>query len=455
MDLESIFLARVLFWTLCVALLFVPLRWAFVCLIVAAHLDITTASFTSSNAIGLENTVRIVVLPAILAIRMRLWRVKDVDWGIPQKIWLALIVYASAAAIWSDYRLSALKMVAYLSMYLVLYAMFSEAWAAGLLGVKSIRTAALFTIALAFVQTFLMGNMVGVEDRLTSFSTPQYFAAYLLATLAILIFSEERGLFHYASCALIIVAIVMSGSRYIFVSTILLLVISSLRSMVKGGRGIDFRRIRRRTVGMLAAVAAAVALLISYAPSSRVDDFLDAFIAPNMSIQDVGTWAWRLKIYTEILDQLSQRSARQLFFGSGTSSGAALMLDLEPSLYLQTGEDAVDGNRVLHNEFLRSIYEWGLPGIALLCGFLVSICVAFTRKIKSDGGGPALAFVGVLPSIVFGLAIENLLAGAVSAAGIGIVLALSYSWRLGPSTAPEPAEAEVYEMSGGDAAVGV
>jgi hypothetical protein len=449
----AISIARILFWIMCVLVVFLPLRWAFVCLIVASHLDITTSTFTSSAAIGFENSVRILGLPAILLLRMHFLPLKNISWKFPHKVWMALVAYAAIATLWSDFRLSALKMVTYLMMYFVLYAIFSEAWATGLLDVKRIRLATLITIGLALVQTFAMGNTAGVEDRLTSFSTPQYFAAYLLAALAILVFSDERGFFHYASCAAILGAIVLSGSRYIFVSAILLFVVSSLRSAVGRHRGFEFKTIWKRSFATLIMLMVALAGLISYFPSSRIDDFLQTFVARDASIEDVGTWAWRLKIYTEILNQLSQRSPRQLFFGSGTSSGAALMLDLEPSLYSETGDDAVDGNRVLHNEFLRSLYEWGIPGITLLCLFLVSICVAFMKKVTSTGGGPSLTFVGVFPSILFGLAIENLLAGAVSAAGIGIVLAMTYAWEGEPVPVQEERRPSDYEIGHGNVQV--
>jgi hypothetical protein len=445
MDLEAMLFARILFWVLCVSMMFVPLRWAFVCLIVASHLDLSTSSFTSASSIGFENSVRILVLPTILLARMHFLPLKNIVWTFSHKLWMALIAYAALAAFWSDFRLSAIKMVAYLVMYFLIYAIFLEAWKARLIEVKVIRMSTLLIIGLALVQTYALGNFAGVEDRLTSFTTPQYFAAYLLAVLAVLVFSEERGLFHYASCMVIVFAIVLAGSRYIFVSTILLFAISSLRSVIGGRKVLEFKLIRRRTITTLAAILLGIGLLVSYFPSSRIDDFLDAFITPNSSIEDVGTWGWRIKIYTEILDQLSQRSPRQLFFGSGTSSGAALMLDLEPGRYVETGEEGVDGNRVLHNEFLRALYEWGIPGISLLCLFLISICVGFTRKIISEGGGPALAFVGVFPSILFGLSIENILAGAVSAGGIGIVLAMTYAWQ--GVISPLREDAEVFEIS--------
>lgn len=123
------------------------------------------------------------------------------------------------------------------------------------------------------------------------------------------------------------------------------------------------------------------------------------------------------------------------------------MLDLHPERYAQAGEDAVDGNRVLHSEFLRALYEWGVPGVVLLCLFVATLCVGYAKKAWREGGGRSLAFLGMFPSILFGLAIENLLAGAASAAGIGIVVTMAYAWCDSSQTAI-PVAAQIGETSG-------
>lgn len=431
---HAILTARLLLWALCAGAVVLPLRWAFVCMILASHLDITTASFTSSSSIGFENSIRIVALPTILLLRTRFRPLKDFDWGLPHKLWIALILYAGIASFWSEFPLSAVKMVIYLMIYLIIYMIFLDGWRNGLIDARSVKIATLAVLALAVVQTYVLGNYAGTEDRLTSFSTPQYFAAYLLAVLAILLFSGEGGLLHGVCCASVVLAIVLSGSRYIFVSMIALGAIAAFRPSARSRKGPAFKSIlvRSALIGTVAVIGTAA--LIKYFPTSRVDELLEVTNTRDAAIEDIGTLAWRLGIYSEIMDQLKARSPRQFFFGSGTSSGAGLMLDFQPSLYVESGVDGVDGNRVLHSEFLRSLYEWGIPGIAILSLFVVCVCAAFARKLAVEGPGSSLAFLGVFPSIVFGLAIENLLAGAGSAAGIGIVLALTFAWQ-GPRVA--------------------
>lgn len=427
---------RLLFWALCVGAVFVPLRLAFFCLIVVSHLDVTTPSFTSASSVGFDNSIRIVGLPAILLWRMQWSPMKNLEWTLPVKLWALFIGYVALAVFWADYRLSGLKMVVYLVDYLIMFALFSEGWSRRLIDVALVRSSTWAVLLLAFVQTYVLGNMAGTEDRLTTYTTAQYFAAYLLAALAILVFSDERGWNHYSCCVGILVAIVLSGSRYIFVSTVLLLGVISIRSIVFRRGGLNLVKVFRNGILTVASVVLLIVLLAKYIPSNRIDAFVDNVTGRDTSIEDVGTFAWRTMIYSEIEARLERRPLGTLLFGSGTSSGADVLLDVDPDRYASTGEESVDGNRVLHSEFLRAAYEWGLPGFFLLVGFMLSVWVAFTRRVFKARKGPALSFVGVFPSMVFGLAIENILAGAASAAGVGITMAMAYAWRCSANWSP-------------------
>jgi len=191
--------------------------------------------------------------------------------------------------------------------------------------------------------------------------------------------------------------------------------------------------------------AVAAGAVLTYLPGNRIDELVFAVSNDDTKVEDVGTLAWRLGIYEDIWSRLEKRSALGLTFGSGTSSGAALMLDHDPAHYDQVG---IDANRVLHSEYLRAFYEWGIFGLTLLVGFLVTTIVGFARMVTVQGSGPALAFFGVLPSILIGLAIENVLAGAVSAAGVGIVLAMSFAWQMDPEYSHESAEQEGFATDG-------
>jgi O-antigen ligase/polysaccharide polymerase Wzy-like membrane protein len=427
---NALLVSQVLFWIVAAGVAFLPIRWALFCFILASHMDITTVTFASASTVGFENTVRIICLPALL-----LWRTgfsfRDLAWTLPQKLWLALVVYAAISGFWSGFLLSAMKMVVYLSVYLALFAIFCSAWANRWIDIGMMRLVAWCAIALAVLQTFVLGNAFGgIEDRFTSFSSPQYFAASLVALLAILVFSRERGLFHYTTCGLLVLAIVLSGSRYVFASAVIMLMIASFQVASGGDDSLQWKPNFRKIFVTLGLVAAAVAALFSYVPSLRFEELFNVVNDDDGAVQDVGTLAWRIGIYQDIFTQLEKRTGPQLFFGSGTSSGAALMLDRDPDKY---DKEVIDGNRALHSEYLRALYEWGILGLSLLCSFLVATIVGFARKMGSEGGGPALAFLGVFPSIVIGLAIENVLAGAASAAGVGVLLAMTFAWQVEPS----------------------
>ena len=424
---EALLVARMLFWVFAAGVLLLPMRWSLFCFILAAHMDITSLTFNSATAVGFENTIRIVGLPALLLLRTGFAPLKDMTWTLPQKIWLGLIVYAAIAGLWGGFPLAAIKMVAYLVAYFVLYLVFCSAWCERWLDIGMVRLVAWSVIALAVLQTFVLGDeWGGLEERFTSFSAPQYFAAFLVAVLAILMFSGARGWFHYATCGGLMAAIVLSGSRYVFVSMVALAVIGCFQ-LASGRHGsLRWRPNFRKMLLTLGIAAAGIGILVAYLPYNRIDELVGAVSEDDATVEDVGTFAWRLGIYEDVLEHLEKRTGPELFLGSGTSSGAALMLNHDPDHYDREG---IDGNRVLHSEFLRALYEWGIPGLGLLLAFVVATTTGFVQKIAAEGGGPALAFAGALPSIVLGLAIENMLASAASAGGVGILLAMTFGWK--------------------------
>jgi len=424
---EALLVARVLFWVFAAGVLLLPMRWSLFCFILAAHMDITSLTFNSATAVGFENTIRIAGLPALLLLRTGFAPLREMTWALPQKIWLGLIAYAAIAGFWGGFPLSAIKMVAYLVAYFVLYLVFCSAWCERWLDIGLVRLVAWSVIALAVLQTFVLGDeWGGLEERFTSFSAPQYFAAFLVAVLAILMFSGARGWFHYATCGGLMAAIVLSGSRYVFVSMVALAVIGCFQ-LASGRHGsLKWRPNFRKMLLTLGIAAAGIGILVAYLPYNRIDELVGAVSEDDATVEDVGTFAWRLGIYEDVLEHLEKRTGPELFFGSGTSSGAALMLNHDPDHYDREG---IDANRVLHSEFLRALYEWGIPGLGLLLAFVIATTAGFVQKIAAEGGGTALAFAGALPSIVLGLAIENMLASAASAGGVGILLAMTFAWK--------------------------
>jgi hypothetical protein len=426
MEGQVLFLVRLLFWVMSAGVLFLPMRWALLCLVILGNCDINPADFASATSVGFENAVKAGVLPLILLLRLSFKPLIQVGWRLPHKAWVALVLYAALAASWSDFRLSALKMIVYLADYFLLFTLLSYAWKEGLINGRLIRLATWLVLLLAALQTYVLGNPLGgLEDRFTSFTSPQYFATYLVAVLAILVFSEEGGPLHYGlTCGAVLTAILLSGSRFIFVSTIFLFLIAQVHFAHKGPSAPTFMAVLHRIVLAGALIVLTVALLIPYSPSAHLREFFDVLSTKNSSIEDMVNVGWRLGMYSKIVDSLEHRNTMQLLVGTGTSSGAYLRMEYEPGRY---SKDEIDGNRVVHDEFLRAIYEWGIVGLTLLVCFLASTVVGCFRKAAAHHRG-ALALLAVLPAIILALAVENMLAAAISAGGIGIVLILSYAF---------------------------
>ncbi len=142
--------------------------------------------------------------------------------------------------------------------------------------------------------------------------------------------------------------------------------------------------------------------------------------APDATVEDIGTLAWRMRIYQEAYDQLTDRRPLALLLGSGTSSGGDIKLTLSTD-----ADEGLDPNRTMHNEFLRCLYEWGAIGLFLFVAVLVQATRISFRALKIQRSWQAAAFLGILPAIVFSLTVENMLANSAGPAGAGYMLVLT------------------------------
>ena len=285
---NALLVARVLFWVFAAGVLLLPMRWSLFCFILASHMDITSLTFNSATAVGFENTIRIAGLPTLLLLRTGFVSLKETAWTWPQKIWLALMAYAAIAGFWGGFPLAAIKMLAYLIAYFVLYTILCDGWRERWLDIGLLRLVAWFVIALAVLQTFVLGNeWGGLEERFTSFSAPQYFAAFLVAVLAILMFSGARGWFHYATCGALMAAIVLSGSRYVFVSMVALAVIGCFQ-LVSGRHGtLRWRPNLRKVLLTVGIAAAGIGTLVAYLPENRIDELVGAVAGNDETVEEV------------------------------------------------------------------------------------------------------------------------------------------------------------------------
>lgn len=416
---------HILFWILgaCTALL--PLRWAIPCYLLVAQIDSSGADLASASTLGIENSLKVIVLPTLLLLRIGWRRHKVLNWPPLTKIWLLFFLYVAAAALWSPFQLSAIKMIGYLYSYSVLFLVFSYAWLEDWIDEKVLAAIVFVVLALAVVQTYLMGNLFGYsegENRFTTFSDTESFSAFLIALLSLLLFSAQtQGRRRRFACLIGLgLGIVLTGSRYVFLGLILVFLAASIFHAMRAGKRIRLGLLLRRASMGLVPMILLVGLITQVFPQNRLNQL--ALLSGSHDVEEIGTFGFRLAMYQVTLGQLEGRNTRELLFGTGTSSGANAALKFDPTVYTV---DTVDGNRIIHNEFLRAFYEWGVVGLLLLILFVVQLfrsCFDLLRRSRTRG---AMAFLAIFPTILIGLAVGNVLAEAGLPGGTGYVLVLA------------------------------
>jgi hypothetical protein len=189
---------------------------------------------------------------------------------------------------------------------------------------------------------------------------------------------------------------------------------------VRAGKEVNLRLIvKRLAVTGIALVAIGTYIFIEQ-PDSRINQMLEGAFTRSGSLEDVGTFAWRFSLYQKTVAELSSRSPVKLAFGTGTSSGANLVLEEGIAT-----EENVDPNRTFNEEFLRFLYEWGLPGLALLVYMLYqvgAVCFQMVRRNSREGW----AFLAIFIPLLISLTVENIFADASSPGGMGYLLILTF-----------------------------
>ena len=414
------------FWALVAGVALLPLRVALILFVALAHVDPSGQAFASATSVGVGNLIKGVVLPALLVIRSGPALLRLQAWPLALKLWGILCVEAACGVAAGEYRVPALKMTAYLVAFLALFLVFSSAWKRRDLSPGIIAGFVWLGFGLGVLQTYALGNAYGgLEERFTSFSSPQSYAAFMLYTTIIVILTRKRwSLFSFATVAVGIVAIVLSGSRYVLggLGAFLVLLLGTRAFLAPT---LDLR-LRRAVSGLVLIAGTAGAVLVAgYAFSvERITSFWAEDQRTSTGGEALGTLVWRLSVYEYALNELAHRDPVLLTVGTGTSSAGRIFTHVNPTV-----QDAdVDANRIMHNEFLRAIYEWGVIGLLLIIGSLSSTFWFFYRRFIRYRSAYTLAVLCSFPGILFGLGIENVLSGAVMPNGVGVAVLLSLAW---------------------------
>jgi len=417
-------MALLLFWALAAVALIAPPRWALFSYLLLTQVDLSATDFASASTLGLDNAFRIAVIPTVMLLRLRSTAHIPAIPSALSRWWFLFVADVAIASLWSPFPLSALKMVGYLYCYSVLFVLFRRAWAQSWFTVKFVIANLGVALCIAAVQTYVLGDFASPEGRLTSFDDPQNFAAYLISIAAIVWFANKESALRWVALAAAAVGIVLTGSRYVLIGLGMLAVLSFLRQWFERGAAAKLGALAKRVLFVAVAILLLVTVLLHFAPENRLNELVDYAGTSSSSYEDVGTFAWRVLIYEEAIDQILNRSVLGLLFGSGTSSAGGVKVDVYSK---QFNVEEVDANRSMHDEFLRALYEWGILGLVLLLGFLASTFLFCWRRAKTTREVSTLAYIASFPTLLLGLGVENILANAGHPAGTGYLLAFTFS----------------------------
>ncbi len=399
--------------------LFAPLRWAII-----AYLLLSCVDFPGNrDSIGLLNAFRGFAVPIYL-----LWRLRKqaghrsivlapVAWGL-------LIVYAGIASFWSYFPTSALKLVGHMTGSLLIGFVFARAAKGGFLTSKTVVPVTIGGILIALSQFIYLHDWTSEQSRFSAFTPAQSFAAFISALFCMGLCAPRLAVRTRAwLCSALGISIIFNGSRIWFlgliIATLIAFVISGVRAWAKiltlGGvilAGCFLVIVRAQLSQMIQDVA----------PSNRIVAAALAAYQGNMQSEGLGTLRFRRLIDDTAIDQIEKSSFTDLMFGRGTSNGSLITGSL-----FRGYAGFVDPNRMVHDEWLRVVYEWGLVGLFLWCAFWSSIVAYGIQGVRFDTLGYARPLLVYTPALLVALAGENFVAGAGSAMSVGFLMLLGFA----------------------------
>jgi hypothetical protein len=359
------------------------------------------------------------VLPVYLLWRFRAYAGHERIWSAPVA-WMLLTLYVAVASSWSSYPDYAIKLIGHMIGSLIICLVLVRATKAGFLDLRTIVPVTCGVIAMAIFHWRFLHNWGGETERFTTFSGAQAFAAFAAALYCAVLPSRLIRLpLRIALCAVLAGAVLLNGSRIwiigLLVSTLLSLFVSEGKSWVKI---ITFGLIVIAAAILTVEFETVMDLIARQAPVNRIAAAITAAYRGNLKARGLGTYNLREELFRRTFEQIENGSTVQLVFGRGTCNGALIAATLSKN---------PDPNRAMHNEWLRSIYEWGIAGLVLWAFFIISL---FTYALKGVGGdrfGYSKPLLIYLPAFVLGLTGENIIAGAGNAVSVGLLTLIAFA----------------------------
>jgi hypothetical protein len=433
-DLPEVFAAQVLFWLLLPVALFAPTRWAVLAWLVMGNLDATGPGQSPTESLGWLNAVKSILVPVFLAWRLRGTPSKLLE-TIPARLWLVLTAYAAVATLWSPFPLAAAKLVGNMIGIALTLVVLEKASRERVFDARALTLLILTSLALGAVQTYYYGGAAYGFDgfdqpsRFSSFVAAQQYAAFLVCFIAVLLWQPDLSKTVRSTLGVVVLtALVLNGSRIWFLGAGAVVIVYSWFSS-------------RRILGLATMAASTVALGAMLVVSiGRIDgieitDSSNRILAtatavatgvdtPNsVGLRDL---SFRSRMYNGVLEDLRASDNWQILLGHGTSSGGSVALRIFPETYKPS---QIDANRVIHNEWLRAFYEWGVIGLCLLAACLFSFPIGVMVRAKhrhwKRNAPVVLAF---FPAFLASLSTENVIAGAGNAVTMSLALVVALLW---------------------------
>lgn len=422
---------EVSFYLLCLAVLLLPVRWGVWAYVLASGYHLAGMrvaaegyTFASASTIGIGGAFNVVVLPAILIAKLKFSPLRIIWESKILRYWVIFTIYVAISSLFTPYFTSALKMVAYIGWYPFVFALFTSFWARGYIKHKNISIVFWVFILLAVIQTYILG-VFGNGDRFTAFINVQYFGVFLASFMVYFIYSKNN-LLNNVSAFVAVLSIVLTGSRYVLLSAVAIILVYWF--LVKYKNGLSLRGligVSFKTLFLALLVIGFISLIPFTLPDSRINELLVKALLSGGGYEAVGTLAWRVGMYIEAIDHIEGRGIVGYLFGSGTSSAAEVGLEYRPDRYSEAG---IDANRIVHNEYIRALYEWGVVGLYLMVYSVFGSFVASYKMYFNMDIYDSLPFISLFPLVAGSMIIENSLSGSGSIAGVSYVLFSSMAY---------------------------
>ncbi len=393
--------------------IFAPLRWSLIAFLLLSNIDLGSLS----SAIGLLNTAKAVVLPIYL-----LWRFRAFAGHTPLTAaplaWTLLILYAAVASAWSAFPMFAIKLVGHMIGSLVICLMLIRASKSGYVTPQLALPVGIGAIIIAVFHWFLLHSWGGETERFTTFAGAQAFAAFAAALYSLALCSKSiRPEIRIALCSALAMSVLLNGSRLWIAGLCLMTLLSVFVSEIK-------LWIKVTTLG-LTFISGAVAVaefdslmgaISQHSQTNRIAAAATAVYQGNTKAHGLGTYNLRYELFRRTLQGVKSGSLWQLLFGHGTCNGALIAATLSRN---------PDPNRAMHNEWLRTLYEWGITGLILWLIFIGSLTVYAIGGARRDSSGYSLPLLIYMPAFALGLAGENFIAAAGNASSVGFLLLIA------------------------------